>query len=73
MDIRLNLLSFRNSSISTTTGNGIDTTVDKLEVYVSETTTFSSTPDVLINAIGANSNIRWGKSGTGVITANVGT
>lgn len=40
---------------------------------MSETTTFSSTPDVLINAIGANSNIRWGKSGTGVITANVGT
>ena len=40
---------------------------------MSETTTFSSTPDVFINAIGANSNIRWGMSGTGVITANAGT
>ncbi|WP_209391199.1 lamin tail domain-containing protein [Chryseobacterium sp. RR2-3-20] len=63
-----------NSSISTSNGNGIDSSIDKLEIYVSQTSTFSSTPDVLINAAGSTyGNIRWGMAGSGVITANAGT
>ncbi|WP_294240641.1 putative Ig domain-containing protein [uncultured Chryseobacterium sp.] len=64
-------LELWNSSISTTNGNGIDSTVDKLEVYVSETNTFSSTPDVTVNS--SSTNVRWGMSGTGVISTTAGT
>lgn len=64
-------LELWNSSISTTSGNGIDATVDKLEVYVSETNTFSSTPDVTVNS--SVSNVRWGMGGTGIISTTAGT
>ncbi len=60
-----------NSMVSTTTGNGIDGTVDKLEVYVSSTSTFSNIPDVTVNA--NVSNVRWGMTGTGVISTVAGT
>ncbi|MBD8084117.1 putative Ig domain-containing protein [Chryseobacterium caseinilyticum] len=60
-----------NSSISTNGTNGIDGTTDKLEVYISETATFSTTPDVLVNS--SEANARWGMNGSGVITTNAGT
>lgn len=59
-----------NSSISTTTGNGIDATTDVLEVYLSNSATFSATPDVTINASTANN--RWGMNGSGIISTTSG-
>lgn len=58
------------ASISTTSGNGIDAS-DYLEVYVSNSATFSATPDVTLGTTGSNS--RWGMSGTGIITTTAGT
>ncbi|WP_179339358.1 choice-of-anchor D domain-containing protein [Winogradskyella ludwigii] len=61
--------SLWNASISGSTGNGIDGG-DNLKVYLSQTSTFSSTPDITI--VG-NSNARFGMSGTGVVSTTAGT
>src|SRR5690606_12190331 len=66
-----NFVEIWNAMISTTTGNGIDSSIDKLEIYVSETSSFPSTPDVTINSSAAN--VRWGMSGTGIISTTAGT
>src|SRR5690606_19821325 len=65
-----NFVEIWNAMVSTTSGNGIDSSTDKLEIFVSETSTFSTTPDVTINSSAAN--IRWGMSGTCVITTTAG-
>ena len=66
-----NYVELWNAMVSTTTGNGIDSTVDKLEVYVSETLTFSAIPDVTVNSSAAN--VRWGMNGAGIISTTAGT
>jgi hypothetical protein len=59
-----------NASISTTTGNGIDSS-EGINIFVSNTTTFPSIPDVTI--VSSVANVRFGMSGTSVITTTAGT
>ncbi|MGV3538494.1 MAG: endonuclease [Rufibacter sp.] len=60
-----------NSSISKTTGNGMDAT-DFIEVYVAlNGAAFSATPEINITS-GSNANIRYGMNGTGVIETTAG-
>jgi len=58
-----------NSSTSTTTGNGADDG-DQIKVYVSQTSTFSSTADITIDG---TENVRYGMDGTGNVTTTAGT
>ncbi|MDD2996874.1 MAG: Ig-like domain-containing protein [Paludibacter sp.] len=57
------------ASISVNASNGADNG-DDIKVYVSSTSTFSSTPDLVID--GTN-NLRYGMSGTGSVTTVSGT
>lgn len=59
-----------NASISGSTGNGIESG-EGVKIYVSNSTTFSTTPDVNITT--NTSNTRWGMSGTGMIETTAGT
>ncbi|WP_205503806.1 endonuclease [Rufibacter psychrotolerans] len=62
-----------NSSISKTSGNGMDLG-DFVEVYVAlNDADFSATPDIRIAASANNSNIRYGMNGTGTLETTAGT
>jgi hypothetical protein len=68
-----NFFEMWNASISTTTGNGIDGGgLEKVEVYLSSSATFSTNPDVIIRGTGSD-NKRWAMSGTKEISTAAGT
>ncbi len=62
-----------NSSVATTSGNGIENT-DWFEVYIAvDGADFSATPDIRLTGNATDNNIRYGMEGTGTITTAAGT
>ncbi|MBC5993981.1 endonuclease [Pontibacter cellulosilyticus] len=62
-----------NSSVSVTTGNGVEAS-DYLEVYVAlNGNSFSATPDIKITGDQTDNNVRYGMNGTAAIITNAGT
>ncbi len=57
------------AGISGNGSNGMDNN-DDIEVYVSQTATFGATPDITIDG---TSNLKYGMSGTGVVSTTAGT